>query len=105
MRVEFDLSGGYGGLFAKAPLAYRIDTKDLPAETREKLLGMIQGSGLLEGRIRSTAGNTLARDTFSYRISLRDADRTAELTCDDLTAPEAVRPLLGFLKNLAFAER
>ena len=105
MRIALELSGGYGGLFAKQPLTYWIDTQDMPKETREKLLELIRDSGLLKDEIRPAAGDARARDTFSYRLSVQDGDRTAELACDDVTAPESIRPLLGFLKNLAMAAR
>jgi hypothetical protein len=104
MRIEFECSGGYGGLFAKQPLSYRVESEDLPEEMSDKLLQLIGSSGLLDlDAVAAKPGP--ARDTFTYKLSLRDRTIDKRFTFDDVSAPPAVRPLLNFLKELALGAR
>jgi len=104
MEIEFEFSGGYGGVFAKRPLVYRADTGDLPEEEREALLGLVRDSGVLELE-EPAARPSRARDAFDYRLSIRDGELRRSLQCDDASAPPAVRPLLAHLRKLALEAR
>ncbi|HVL97952.1 MAG TPA: protealysin inhibitor emfourin [Egibacteraceae bacterium] len=119
MQIDFELRGGYGGLFATKPLVHRVATTDLPPGEREQLEDLVRRAGLLEGGVpppASPAGgaeaaaerpSTGARraDTFTYRLSLRGGGRSGTYTYDDVTVPPAVRPLLTWLQKRALSAR
>ena len=106
MHVEFEFSGGYGGLFATEPLTYRAELEELPEETRSRLSELIRSSGLLESEppaVREGTGQ--ARDTFTYRLSIREKNSIRRFCVDDVSAPPGVHPLLDFLRDLALESR
>lgn len=106
MRIEFEFSGGYGGLFAAKPLGYRADTDELPEELRNRLLTLIAESGVLELEPTPASGGTgPQRDVFNYRLTLGEGAEAKTFAFDDASAPPAVRPLLNALRELAMAER
>lgn len=104
MQIEFEFSGGYGGIFAKHPLVYRVDTDDLTEGEREALLALVRDSGVLELE-EPAARPSRGRDTLDYRLSLRDGEVRRSLHCDDASAPAAARPLLAHLTKLALEAR
>ncbi len=106
MRIEFEFSGGYGGLFAAKPLGYRADTEGLPEELRDRLLKLIRESGILELEPAPQAGGPgPQRDVFTYSLNLGEGAEAKAFAFDDASAPPAVRPLLNALRELAMAER
>lgn len=104
MQIEFEFSGGYGGVFAKNPLVYRANTGDLPEAEREALLELVRASGVLELE-EPEAGPSRGRDVFDYRLSIRDGELRRSLRFDDASAPAAARPLLAHLRKLALEKR
>jgi hypothetical protein len=106
MEIEFEFSGGYGGLFAGQPLVFRARTDELPQDVRERLSNLIQAAGLdtIETDEASPRGGP-ARDTFQYRLVLRDRGGVRSFSFDDVNAPAAVHPLLACLRELAIARR
>ena len=106
MRIAFEFSGGYGGLYAAEPLRYRADTDALPEELRKRLLGLIGESGLLEAEPAPPASRPgPQRDVFTYSLTLGAGAEAKAFTFDDASAPPAARPLLNALRELAMAER
>ena len=106
MRIEFEFSGGYGGLFVRRPLAVRVNTEDLPADKRNELTALVQSSGVLEIEpTRPDAPPGAQRDVFIYRLSIRHGDLSKSFAFDDATAPAGVHPLLAFLRQLAIEEQ
>lgn len=106
MRIEFECSGGYGGLFAKEPLSYRVDTGTLPKDLGDELLRLIDASGLLERDAAAATGKPgMGRDVFNYRISIRDQGSAKTFVFDDISAPPAARPLLNYLRQRAIEQR
>jgi len=106
MRIEFEFSGGYGGLFAARPLGYRAETDELPDEERDKLLALVRDSGVLELKpARDAGGAGPQRDVFTYRLMIGEGAAAKTFAFDDASAPPAVRPLLSFLRELAMEQR
>lgn len=94
MRVKFLQSGGFAGTVKGCEL----DTKSLSAEATEKLEELIRDSGIAGSRELSSESG---RDMQQYEITVEMGRRSASLTFDDGTVPEAVKPLLSFLKKHA----
>lgn len=106
MRIAFEFSGGYGGLYAAAPLRYRADIDALPEALRERLLELIGESGLLAVEPAPPPGRSgPQRDVFTYSLTLGEGVKAKVFAFDDANAPPAVRPLLNALRELAMAER
>ena len=106
MRIRFEFQGGYGGLFAAKPLAYDVDTDQLPEAVRTKLLGLIQGAGIMEAEEPGRAAKAgRGRDVYNYRLEIQDQGLRRTMAFDDASAPAEVRPLLQFLQQLALEKR
>lgn len=106
MRIRFEFQGGYGGLFAAKPLAYDVDTDELPDELRTRLLALIQDAGILEGEDRGPVPKAArGRDVQSYRLWIQDQGASRSWAFDDASAPTEVRPLLQLLQKLALERR
>ena len=103
MRIDFEFSGGFGGLFAQKPLAYHADTEQLPNEVRDKLLELIATSGVAD--LTTKPHPTKGADAAKYKLSITEQGTTIALSLDDISAPRSVRPLLQYLQELAVAER
>ena len=106
MKIEFEFSGGYGGMFAAKPLRYRLDTDEMPQAVRDELLALVRTSGILEleGKVKKATSGP-QRDVFTYQLSILEAGKTRSFTFDDVTAPPSVRPLLQFLQKHALEQR
>jgi hypothetical protein len=106
MRIVFEMSGGYGGLFAKRPLSYRVDTDELPEPARNTLLALIRSCGILDLQQEERGSGIPSRpDVYHYTLSLSEKGTVTSLTFDDVSAPPAVRPLLQYLQERAVEER
>lgn len=106
MRIRFEFQGGYGGLFAAKPLAYDVDTDQLPDAVRTELMGLIRSAGIMEAEepdLVAKAGR--GRDVFNYRLQIQDQGLRRSMAFDDASAPPKVRPLLQFLQELALERR
>ncbi|HZR83974.1 MAG TPA: protealysin inhibitor emfourin [Candidatus Binatia bacterium] len=104
MRIEFEMSGGYGGLFAKSPLTYRVDVEALPEALRDELVGLVRSSAILDEPI-APGTPSQARDLMTYRLRIADGERDVSVTLDDQSAPARIRPLLQRLQRLAIEAR
>ena len=98
MRIEFTRSGGFAGLSVRLAL----ESAELPAGEREALEALIHQAGFFElpDRLLSPAADAFQYDLAIEREGLRHAVRL-----DERGAPEAVRPLLQRLTELARAGR
>ena len=52
MRVRFEMSGGYGGLYAAEPLTTEVDSEALPEVERDDLVRMARAAATLGARRR-----------------------------------------------------
>ncbi len=102
MHIEFECSGG----FANLRLAYRANTEELPQDVRSQLLELVEVSGIFELQERDVAPQSPGPpDVFSYRLSLAEGSRKMSLSCNDVTAPPELHPLLAVLRELALEQR
>ena len=104
MQLEFEFSGGYGGLFAREPARFSVNLDELPTTQREHLEILLRESGLLDADAKVPPKARSSRDAFSCRLVLRDGGRTRSFALDDASATAPVRGLLQELRTLAIAE-
>ena len=89
MRIQFERSGGFGGLLVRA----NIDTASLPAEEADKLEKMVAEADFfsLPAHISSPSPGA---DQFQYKISIEEGDRRHTVETSDQAAPDSLWPLL-----------
>jgi hypothetical protein len=106
VRITFEMSGGFGGLFTTAPLSYETTTDDLPAQEADLLRRLVEESGLLTpGQRPAARPGAAARDVFQYQIQVATGGRTYRYNFDDTTVPDRARPLLEHLTSAAMRRR
>ena len=111
MLIRFEMSGGYGGLFAAEPLSCVIDIDDLGEVEAAQLSELVHEGELDEADAALGSGDIgsakslAARDTMNYRLQVTDGGRTVEHRFDDVTMPAVVRPLVEQLRGIALRER
>lgn len=106
MRITFQQSGGFGGLFVTAPLSYEADTDDLPRPEADLLRRLVDESGLLSPGQRPSAGaDPRARDVFHYRLQITTGHGSYRYDFDDTNVPSPARPLLDHLTAAALKRR
>lgn len=102
MRIDFECSGG----FANLRLTYHANTDELPQELAEEILRLVEISRFFDiqpsGVTSTSAGPP---DVFSYQISLSEGNRKQSLSCNDVTAPATLHPLLALLRQIALDQR
>ncbi len=102
MRIDFECTGGLANL----QLSYRADTADLPPELAADLFKLVESSRVFELREDELAPKSAGPpDVFSYRLSLQEGARKKSLSCNDVTAPASLHPLLALLRKLALKQR
>lgn len=101
MRVDFECSGG----FANLQLRYRADTSELDPAVANELIQHVNTSGLLSMSQKDIPQRPTPPDVISYRIEIDQDGRKKSFSLNDVTAPPAARPLLGFLRKLALEAR
>jgi hypothetical protein len=106
MRIIFEMSGGFGGLFATAPLSYETTTDALPGQEADLLRRLVEESGLLAPGHRPAArSGASARDVFQYHVEVTTGGRAYRYDLDDTTVPARARPLLEPLTSAAMRRR
>ena len=104
MLIDFQMSGGYGGLFTAEPLRLHLDTESLPSTDREEVEALVASSRLLDPVGDEPAGSGLQRDALRYRISIA-GQRSVARDFDDVTMPAEARGLIEKLRSLALEAR
>lgn len=96
MKVRFRQSGGFGGL----SFGVDLNTSTMPRADARTLERLVE-----RGDVESIAakGPEGARDLAGYEIEIEDRGRTIRLSFDDMSVPEALEPLLDFLRERARA--
>ncbi|MDM5154410.1 hypothetical protein QUF88_11335 [Bacillus sp. DX1.1] len=102
MHIQFSCIGG----IANFDLTFQADTVELPKEKAKKLLDLIKQANLFsfkpsQGEVATIKG----ADAFSYQLRIEDGKEQKSFSFTDVTAPQEVRPLLDYLRNLAIAEK
>ncbi|AZV62883.1 hypothetical protein LHV56_21825 [Peribacillus frigoritolerans] len=96
MHIKFSCIGG----FANLDLNFEIDTDELPKEKYEELQNLMKQADL-PNAAQSKMVKTQGFDSFSYQLDIADEKKKQSFSFTDTTAPEEVRPLLDYLRNLA----
>jgi hypothetical protein len=102
MKIHYECSGG----FINLQLEYHVDTADLNQELAEELLNLVKSSNVFDirpGDIAPTSDGP--PDVFYYQLSLSAPGKQISLSCNDVTAPVELRPLLARLQELALDQR
>jgi hypothetical protein len=101
MRIDFECSGGY----ANVRLAYHGNTDELPQEVAKEALRLVESSRVFDIEQSEVAPTSAGPpDVFFYRLSLQEGNRRKTLSFNDVTAPEALHPLLALLRKLAWEQ-
>ena len=87
-------SGGFAGVVRGC----RIDTATLSGAARGEVEALVAASGLTESFTRFSAA---ARDRRQYDLAIERAACLVRVSCDDASAPEPARPLIGYLATQA----
>ena len=104
MRLRFEMSGGYGGIFATRPLAYDVTLDELPDSDRRALSDVLSASGLLEASPLASAPPSRP-DALTYRLTITAGGQSRRFVFDDISVPPAARPLLQHLQARAITLR
>lgn len=94
MRISFTQSGGFAGLVSGC----RIDTAVLAATERETLEQLVAAAGL---EASCECLSDACRDGRTYEITIERQALEVRAVFDDASLPEAVRPLVGYLRRHA----
>lgn len=102
MLIEFECSGGYGGL----RLVYWGETDELPSEEAKKLSELIEVSGVfdLTQKQLSKKSQTIP-DDFSCQLTILKAGEKKTLSFNELSAPGNLRRLSVHLRKLAIKQK
>ncbi|CAK6477617.1 protealysin inhibitor emfourin [Peribacillus castrilensis] len=96
MHIKFSCIGG----FANLDLNFEIDTDELPKEKYEELQNLMKQADL-PNAAQSKMVKTQGFDSFSYQLDIADEKKKQSFSFTDISAPEEVRPLLDYLRNIA----
>ncbi|AOH56440.1 protealysin inhibitor emfourin [Peribacillus muralis] len=98
MRIQFSCVGGMANL----DLNVVIDTEELPQGKHEELQRLMDTADLSSLSLSKMAGiKSQGADAFSYQLDIAGETKKQSFSFTDTTAPEKVRPLLDYLRNLA----
>ncbi|HEY9662671.1 MAG TPA: protealysin inhibitor emfourin [Allocoleopsis sp.] len=92
MKIQFSQSGGYAGL----RMGCEIDTASLPPPEAERLTALVENSGILQATSQRTPH---AADLFTYEFAIEARQGNHQVSFDDMSLPERVRPLLEYLQE------
>lgn len=94
MKIKFRQSGGYAGL----RMGCEIDLGSLPPQEANRLTALVEHSGILQATSQRTPN---AADLFTYEFTIETKDRNQQVSFDDMSLPEPIRPLLDYLQGQA----
>ncbi|MET1180602.1 protealysin inhibitor emfourin [Peribacillus simplex] len=100
MHIKFSCIGG----FANLDLNFQIDTDELPKEQKEELQNLMMTADL-PNAAESKKVKAQGFDAFSYQLVIADEKKQQSFSFTDITAPEEVRPLLDYLRDLAIEKK
>jgi hypothetical protein len=102
MKIDFVSSGGFANLM----LEYHDNTEELPAELGQELRDLVESAGVFDLQPEEVAPNQAGPpDVIQYQLSVMEGNRQTSITCNDVTAPPSLRPLLSRLRQLAIQQR
>ncbi len=94
MKIKFRQSGGYAGL----RMGCEMDTDSLPPQEADRLTALVETSGIRQATSQRTPN---AADLFNYEFTIETREGTHQVSFDDMSLPERVRPLLDYLRGQA----
>ena len=102
MRIEYQCSGGFGGL----RMAYQGETDALPSAEAKKLLDLIEAANVFDLNLKQISQKTRnIPDDFTCRLTLSTAGKKKILSFNELGAPETLRRLSVHLRKLALKKQ
>lgn len=102
MHVRFEMTGGYGGLFALEPLVAEVDSASLPEDERDRVLEMARAA--IASTVVPPEEAEPLPDLMTYKLRIVD-DGVWEAVLDDRTVPERAWPLIDYMRDLALRGR
>ena len=101
MKVHFEMSGGYGGLYSLEPLVADVDSAALPEAERDEFLVMARAA---IAAVPLPEQPEVTPDLMTYRLRVDDEDRW-EVVLDDRSIAEEVWPLIDYMQAIAVQKR
>lgn len=102
MRIHYESAGG----FINLNLEYHVDTAELNQDLAEELMNLVETSKVFSINPSDVAPKSNGPpDVIFYQLSISDEGRQISLSCNDVTAPIELRPLLARLQELAMDQR
>ena len=102
MRIEYQCSGGYGGLH----LAYQVEIEALSAAEAKRLVDMIEAANVFDLNPKQISQKSRPiPDDFSCRLTLSTAEKKKTLSFNELSALENLRRLSAHLRKLAIQQK
>src|SRR5262249_15269227 len=96
MRVEFERSGGFGGLRRVCT----VDEATLPPDEARQLRDLVHAARFFDLPAQIAAGQPGA-DRFHYRVTVDDGERRHAVDLDEVAVPDGVQPLVDWLSRRA----
>jgi hypothetical protein len=101
MNIDFESSGGY----ANIRLKYHGNTDTLPEEVANKLIQLVESSKVFELEKKEVTPTLPGPpDVLHYKLTIHEGNRKVSLSFNDVTVPESLFPLIGFLQELAWEQ-
>ncbi len=95
MKIQFERSGGFMGLYLKTV----VDTADLTTEEAQEWEQALDAVNFFE--LPSILETEREADRFIYKITVVTIEQEHTALCTDADAPEELRPLLRRLTLMA----
>ena len=102
MRIEYQCSGGFGGL----RLAYQREIETLSAAEAKALLNLIEAANVFDLNQKQISQKSRSiPDDFSCRLTISTAQKKKTLSFSELSAPENLQRLSVHLRKLAIQQK
>jgi hypothetical protein len=96
MRVHFERSGGFAGLYVSGT----VDSADLPPEEESELNRLVKAANFFE-LPEVIRGVNPGVDRFQYKLTVEDGTKKYSVEFDEAATPETLLPLLTWLRSRA----
>lgn len=91
-KITFQRSGGFAGI----TLSSVLDPDTLPENESAQARRLIEAANLFE-LPKPVKSRSAARDTFEYKITIREKGRRRTIVIGDQSAPANLKPLIDYL--------
>jgi hypothetical protein len=82
-----------------------MDTEQLTEGTASKIRSLLEEAQLFDREQKVVSDVQGAADFFSYQLKIDRDGRKKSFLFSDVNAPDEVRPLLDYLRNLAIEQK